>query len=153
MRTTDNWTTYRTRFLVKAHQLDAALTFTDALGREHRGQKGDYLVESSEGLLRIAPREIFEDIYVPMTTVPMRPDAHAAPAAGVGLPAHAAPIAHAASAITQATPCFSPVSHDPQLRDFHSSPTHPPSPRESAHLLAPRAAGRRRSSTPRSLIA
>jgi hypothetical protein len=71
---TASWTTYRTRFLVKARQLDVPLTFTDALGREHRGQKGDYLVESSDGLLRIAPREIFEDIYVPMdSTLPPSP--------------------------------------------------------------------------------
>jgi hypothetical protein len=60
------WTTYRTRFLIKARQLDAPLVFVDALGREHAGQKGDYLVQSSDGSQRIAPREIFEDIYVPM---------------------------------------------------------------------------------------
>jgi hypothetical protein len=60
------WTTYRTRFLIKARQLDAPLTFVDAIGREHTGQKGDYLVLSSDGSQRIAPREIFEDIYVPM---------------------------------------------------------------------------------------
>ena len=60
------WTTYRTRFLIKARQLDAPLVFVDALGREHSGQKGDYLVLSSDGSQRIAPREIFEDIYVPM---------------------------------------------------------------------------------------
>jgi hypothetical protein len=60
------WTTYRTRFLIKAKQLDAPLTFVDAIGREHSGQKGDYLVQSSDGSQRIAPREIFEDIYVPM---------------------------------------------------------------------------------------
>lgn len=60
------WTTYRTRFLIKARQLDAPLTFVDAIGREHSGQKGDYLVQSSDGSQRIAPREIFEDIYVPM---------------------------------------------------------------------------------------
>ena len=60
------WTTYRTRFLIKAKQLDGALTFVDAIGREHSGQKGDYLVQSSDGSQRIAPREIFEDIYVPM---------------------------------------------------------------------------------------
>ena len=60
------WTTYRTRFLIKARQLDAPLVFVDALGREHSGQKGDYLVQSSDGSQRIAPREIFEDIYVPM---------------------------------------------------------------------------------------
>lgn len=60
------WNVYRTRFLIKAKQLDAPLSFTDPLGREHHGDKGDYLVESADGLQRIAPREIFEDIYVPM---------------------------------------------------------------------------------------
>jgi hypothetical protein len=60
------WTTYRTRFLITAKQLDAPLTFVDAIGREHSGQKGDYLVLSSDGSRRIAPREIFEDVYVPM---------------------------------------------------------------------------------------
>ena len=62
----DEWNTYRTRFLVRAKQLTEPLAFTDALGRDHCGVPGDYLVESSAGLLRIAPREIFEDIYVPM---------------------------------------------------------------------------------------
>ena len=51
------WTTYRTRFL----------SFTDHLGREHSGRRGDYLVESYDGVLSIAPRQIFEDIYVPIT--------------------------------------------------------------------------------------
>jgi hypothetical protein len=62
----EDWNTYRTRFLVRAKQLTEPLRFTDPLGREHNGLPGDYLVQSSEGLLRIAPREIFEDIYVPM---------------------------------------------------------------------------------------
>lgn len=62
----DNWNTYRTRFLVQAKQLTEPMTFTDPLGREHQGHPGDYLVQSSEGLLRIAPREIFEDVYVVM---------------------------------------------------------------------------------------
>jgi hypothetical protein len=66
MKATTPWITYRTRFLVKAKQLTASLTFTDALGRQHSGRKGDYLVESSDGVLRIAPRQIFEDIYVPL---------------------------------------------------------------------------------------
>ncbi len=57
------WKTYRTRFLVKAKQLGSNLTFVDPLGRQHSGRKGDYLVES-DGMLRIAPRQIFEDIYV-----------------------------------------------------------------------------------------
>ena len=63
----EQWTTYRTRFLVKAKQLSSALSFVDALGRQHAGRKGDYLVESSDGVISIAPRQIFEDIYVPMT--------------------------------------------------------------------------------------
>jgi hypothetical protein len=62
----NDWNTYRTRFLVSAKQLTEALTFTDPLGREHRGRPGDYLVQSSNGLLRIAQREIFEDVYVMM---------------------------------------------------------------------------------------
>lgn len=64
--TVEDWKVYRTRFLVKAKQLTAPLLFVDALGREQRGRKGDYLVESSDGLQSIAPRAIFEDIYVAM---------------------------------------------------------------------------------------
>jgi len=60
------WKTYRTRFLVKAKQLSSSLSFTDHLGRQHCGRKGDYLVESFDGVLSIAPRQIFEDIYVTM---------------------------------------------------------------------------------------
>ena len=63
----EQWKTYRTRFLVKAKQLSSSLSFVDHLGRQHCGRKGDYLVESSDGVLSIAPRRIFEDIYVPMT--------------------------------------------------------------------------------------
>jgi hypothetical protein len=58
------WKTYRTRFLVKAKQLGSSLSFVDPLGRQHAGRKGDYLVESSDGVISIAPRQIFEDIYV-----------------------------------------------------------------------------------------
>ncbi len=61
------WNTYRTRFLVKAKKLSSALSFTDHLGRQHCGRKGDYLVESVDGVLSIAPRQIFEDIYVFMS--------------------------------------------------------------------------------------
>lgn len=60
------WKTYRTRFLVRAKQLSASLSFTDHLGRQHCGRKGDYLVESYDGVLSIAPRQIFEDVYVAM---------------------------------------------------------------------------------------
>ena len=59
----DVWNTYRTRFLVKARQLTEPMTLTDVLGREHHGEPGDYVVESAHGL-RIAPREVFEDVYV-----------------------------------------------------------------------------------------
>ena len=68
--TENEWKTYRTRFLIKAKQLNSNLSFTDALGRQHCGRKGDYLVESFEGVLSIAPRQIFEDIYVPMGDLP-----------------------------------------------------------------------------------
>jgi hypothetical protein len=61
------WKTYRTRFLIQAKQLNYALTFVDPLGRQHCGRKGDYLVESSDGRISIAPRQIFEDIYVPIS--------------------------------------------------------------------------------------
>jgi len=59
----DVWNTYRTRFLVRAQQLTEPVTFTDVLGREHHGNLGDYLVQSSHRL-RVAPREVFEDVYV-----------------------------------------------------------------------------------------
>jgi hypothetical protein len=62
-----DWTIYRTRFLVRATQLTEPMFFVDPLGREHQGKKGDYLVQSSDGLQRIAPREIFEDVYVRMS--------------------------------------------------------------------------------------
>jgi hypothetical protein len=64
--TASEWNVYRTRFLIKAKQLTEPLVFVDFFGREHRGGVGDYLVESSDGTRRIAPREIFEDIYVVM---------------------------------------------------------------------------------------
>jgi len=66
MRAANQWITYRTRFLVQAKQLTTSLTFTDSLGRQHSGSRGDYLVESSDGAFRIAPRQIFEDVYVPL---------------------------------------------------------------------------------------
>src|ERR1700730_17809055 len=68
MKATTPWITYRTRFLVKAKQLNTSLTFTDLLGRQHSGRKGDYLVESTERILRLAHRQIFEDIYVPVSS-------------------------------------------------------------------------------------
>ena len=74
MRT--EWNTYRTRFLVRARQLTEPFGFLDVLGREHRGQPGDYLVESSDGVRRIAPRQLFEDIYVAMNSTAMNPPVH-----------------------------------------------------------------------------
>ena len=78
----EEWKTYRTRFLVQAKQITSTLTFVDHLGRQHCGRKGDYLVESSDGVLSIAPRRIFEDIYVPMST-PGGPDHPAASTAPI----------------------------------------------------------------------
>lgn len=66
------WKTYRTRFLVKAIQLTQPLTFVDILGREHRGDPGDYLVENSDGTRRLARREVFEDLYVELTSEPLQ---------------------------------------------------------------------------------
>jgi hypothetical protein len=84
MKATTPWITYRTRFLVNAKKLSTSLSFTDSLGRLHSGRKGDYLVEFSDGVLRIAPRQIFEDIYVPLLE-PETPELHANPAT-VSLP-------------------------------------------------------------------
>ena len=69
MNTTGAWNIYRTRFLIKAKQLTEPLMFIDALGREQRGQPGDYLIEASDGRRTIQRREIFEDIYVAMGPV------------------------------------------------------------------------------------
>ena len=66
MNVAGDWQVYRTRFLIRARKLSEPLVFVDPLGREHCGRAGDYLVESSDGTRRIAPREIFEDVYVPM---------------------------------------------------------------------------------------
>lgn len=70
MMKAEQWKTYRTRFLVNAKQLNSSLSFVDHLGRQHLGRKGDYLVESSDGVLSIAPRRIFEDIYVLLSPQP-----------------------------------------------------------------------------------
>jgi hypothetical protein len=86
MKASTPWITYRTRFLVKAKQLTTSLTFADVLGRQHSGRKGDYLVESADGVLRIAPRQIFEDIYVPLLC-PEIPELQEAPPS-LSLPPH-----------------------------------------------------------------
>ncbi len=70
MNCDQDWTVYRTRFLVRARQLTQPMVFIDALGREHSGEAGDYLVESAEGCFRITARKIFEDVYVPLTESP-----------------------------------------------------------------------------------
>jgi hypothetical protein len=73
MNLESQWIVYRTRFLVRARQLTEPLIFTDAFGREQSGRPGDYLVESSDGMRRIATQTLFEDIYVPLA------QAHGAP--------------------------------------------------------------------------
>lgn len=71
MNPENQWTVYRTRFLVRARQLTQPLAFTDALGREQSGRPGDYLVEFSDGIRRITNQALFEDIYVPLVPVPL----------------------------------------------------------------------------------
>ena len=74
----DDWKTYRTRFVVRAKQLTEPFTFTDVNGHEHHGRPGDYVIESRDGL-RISRREIFEDVYVAMEaaeSMPRRPLQH-----------------------------------------------------------------------------
>ena len=68
MNKPQEWNLYRTRFLVRARQLAEPLAILDAGGREQLGHPGDYLVECSDGSRRIAPRSIFEDIYVQIDT-------------------------------------------------------------------------------------
>ena len=88
MNLESQWTVYRTRFLVRARQLTEPLIFTDALGREQSGRPGDYLVESSGGIITIITKALFEDIYVPLAQVHgtlsglVRPIARAAPEQG-----------------------------------------------------------------------
>jgi hypothetical protein len=79
MNVENQWTVYRTRFLVRARQLTEPLVFTDALGREQSGQPGDYLVESCEGIRRITTQALFEDIYVPLAQTHGAPDVLARP--------------------------------------------------------------------------
>lgn len=64
MKHADDWKVYRTRYLVRARQLSAPLTMMDSSGKQQSGVEGDYLVECSDGSHRIAPRQVFEDIYV-----------------------------------------------------------------------------------------
>jgi len=89
------WKTYRTRFLIKAKQLNSSLSFTDPLGRQHSGRKGDYLVESSDGVISIAPKQIFEDIYVAMEQEQERcwAENNAAPVRKLPQPARRSPAA------------------------------------------------------------
>ena len=100
------WNVYRTRFLVRARQLTEPLAFTDSLGREHSGQPGDYLVEFSDGLLRITTQALFEDIYVPLAPAQFNP-----PAIPVNdLPPHSQLSRPAASVL--ASPATRPVADD-----------------------------------------
>jgi hypothetical protein len=59
-----SWKIYRTKYLVKAKQLSEKYTVVDSTGQVLTGEPGDYLVENSDGGLRITRREVFEDVYV-----------------------------------------------------------------------------------------
>ena len=97
-KTCATWKIYRTRFLIKARQLTQPLIFVDALGREHCGQPGDYLVESSDGARRIAPRLIFEDVYVAMGPAKEREPSLFEPVGTLPAPKRRIPSRHAATA-------------------------------------------------------
>jgi len=110
----EQWKTYRTRFLVNAKQLSSNLTFTDHLGRQHSGRKGDYLVESSDGVLSIAPRQIFEDIYVPMSTTGMSATGTSATGISVTSPAS-----------SSVSPCTPEVHRRRKYASLHGLPIQP----------------------------
>ncbi|MGA7968116.1 MAG: hypothetical protein WB983_05760 [Terriglobales bacterium] len=63
----NGWNVYCTRFLVRARRLTEPIAFTDPFGHEHVGRPGDYLVETSNGIRRIATRAFFEDAYLPLS--------------------------------------------------------------------------------------
>jgi hypothetical protein len=65
----ETWNVYCTRFLVRARQLTEPIAFTDPFGHEHVGRPGDYLVETSNGIRRIATRAFFEDAYMPLAAL------------------------------------------------------------------------------------
>ncbi len=69
----NSWNMYCTRFLVRARQLTEPISFIDPLGHEHVGRPGDYLVETSNGIRRIATKAFFEDTYVPITPARLDP--------------------------------------------------------------------------------
>jgi hypothetical protein len=79
-KTARKWQVYRNKCLIRAKQLTRALSFVDSLGREHRGKKGDYLVESDAGTRRIWPRQLFEDSHVSMEPKATTQSVPAAPA-------------------------------------------------------------------------
>ena len=66
MTSKSNWNVYCTRFLVRARQLTEPIAFTDPFGHEHIGRPGDYLVETCNGIRRIAAQTFFEDTYMPL---------------------------------------------------------------------------------------
>jgi hypothetical protein len=67
MNSKNGWNVYCTRFLVRARRLTEPIAFTDPFGHEHVGRPGDYLVETSKGIRRIATQAFFEDAYVPLS--------------------------------------------------------------------------------------
>ena len=81
----DEWKLYRTRFLAKARRLDQSCTVTDAWGRKQQGGPGDYLVQAPDGSQRIAPAQVFEDLYVEFeaATVALRAGQQKQPRLGV----------------------------------------------------------------------
>ncbi len=104
MNCEEDWTVYRTRFLVRARRLTERMVFIDALGREHTGEPGDYLVESAEGCFRITARKIFEDVYVPLIESPTA-DVESSPVEATYRPIRERTRSYAYRAATNVAPC------------------------------------------------
>jgi hypothetical protein len=110
----NQWQTYRTRFLVRARQLTEVTAFLDPMGREQRGQAGDYLVESAVGFRRIMSRKFFEDVYVAI-----QPDS----------PAPAARAISPALAKDSAATCMAPrIAKRSNFRGENETPSPAPRP-------------------------
>ena len=90
----DEWKVYRSSFLIRAKQLIQPLVFVDPFGHEHRGKKGDYLVQHVSGLQRIWPRQLFEDSHVALSATEFNsaPQDWLGAASGNGLTSLAKPV-------------------------------------------------------------
>jgi hypothetical protein len=119
--------------MVCAYEITESLDYLPhplALGRQHCGTKGDYLVESNDGVLSIARRQIFEDVYVPLTEqMELAPESASSPfeiarRSSTSLPSPGIAHPKKASRLREAHPSFLPLlaRKSPQpYRDRHTA--------------------------------